>query len=74
MAIDTLFILKLEKDILLSRCLVPNWLNHVLLRLSKQFHPWGGNRAWNDLEQKDNLGTIMSERKQRVIIDVVFQP
>lgn len=33
----------------------------LLFRLPEQFHPWGGNRAWNDLEQKDNFWTIMSE-------------
>lgn len=33
----------------------PKLAEPLLFRLSTQFHPWGGNRAWNDLEQKDNF-------------------
>lgn len=61
-----LFACRLKKDILPPGCLIPNWLSHFGSDFPSRFHPWGGNRAWNDLEQKDNFRTIISEWNQEV--------
>ena len=44
----------------------------ILFRFSKQCHPWGGERAWSDLQPEDELRT--SGWGQEVVMDTVSQP